>query len=62
MVDVKRTLLGMYGAVPGATYDILDNEKMKNKVELCEEVLELLDKFHPGRNYTSGEGTAWIGV
>ena len=53
MMDVKKGLISAYGNSYGSTYDVLDNEKIINKVKICEEMLELLAKFHPGRNYNA---------
>jgi len=53
MMDVKKGLISAYGNSYGSTYDVLDNEKIQNKVKICEEMLELLAKFHPGRNYNA---------
>lgn len=53
MMDVKKGLIAAYGNRYGSTYDVLDNQKIKNKVEICNEMLELLGKFHPGRNYNA---------
>jgi len=53
MMNVKKGLISAYGNSYGSTYDVLDNHKIKNKVKICEEMLELLSKFHPGRNYSA---------
>jgi len=53
MMDVKKGLISAYGNSYGSTYDVLDNEKIKEKVKICEEMLELVGKFHPGRNYNA---------
>lgn len=53
MMDVKKGLIAAYGSSYGSTYDVLDNEKIKNKVKICNVMLELLGKFHPGRNYNA---------
>lgn len=53
MMDVKKGLIAAYGSSYGSTYDVLDNQKIKNKVEICWNMLELLGKFHPGRNYNA---------
>ena len=50
-MDVKRQLVQGYGNSYGNTYDVLDNDKIKKKIEICEELLDLYSKFHPGYNY-----------
>ena len=50
-MDVKRQLVQGYGNSYGNTYDVLDNDKLKKKIQICEELLDLYSKFHPGYNY-----------
>ena len=51
MVEVKRCLVQTLGNTPGHTYDLLDPARIRAKVELCEELVALYAKFHPGLNY-----------
>jgi len=51
MMDIKKCLVQGYGNSYGNTYDVLTSDKIKTKIEICEELLELYAKFHPGYNY-----------
>ena len=51
MMDVKKYLIQAYGNSFGNTYDVLDNDKIRTKILICEEMIELYSKFHPGYNY-----------
>ena len=53
MMDIKKYLVQAYGNTYGSTYDVLDNEKIKAKIEICAELLTLYGKFHPGLNYSA---------
>merc|ERR1719397_2476119 len=53
MMDVKKCLVQSYGNMYGSTYNDLDSEKIKTKITICNELLELYSKFHPGYNYHS---------
>ena len=53
MMDVKKCLVNAYGNVYGSTYDVLPIEKIKTKIDICEELLSLYEKFHPGLNYAA---------
>ena len=53
MMDVKKHLVQAYGNSYGNTYDVLDNKKIQHKIEICEELLQLYSKFHPGFNYNA---------
>ena len=37
----------------GSTYDVLESEKIRTKITICNELLQLYAKFHPGYNYSS---------
>ena len=53
MMDVKKCLVQAYGNVYGSTYDVLPIEKIKTKIDICEELLSLYETFHPGLNYAA---------
>ena len=53
MMDVKKCLVQAYGNIYGSTYDVLPMEKIKTKIDICEELLSLYEKFHPGLNYAA---------
>ena len=37
----------------GSTYDVLESEKIRTKITICNELLQLYARFHPGYNYSS---------
>ena len=53
MMDVKKCLVQAYGNMHGSTYDVLESEKIRTKITICNELLQLYAKFHPGYNYSS---------
>ena len=53
MMDVKKCLVEAYGNMQVATYDVLETEKIRTKVTICNELLQLYARFHPGYNYNA---------
>ena len=49
-MDIKKCLVQGYGNSYGNTYDVLTSDKIKTKIEICEELLELNAKFYPGKD------------
>ena len=55
MVDRKYNLAKMYGRMPGFEADVMTDEQLRRKKQLCEEVLLVFNKIIPGRMRKKGE-------
>lgn len=54
MISLKNALVDSYGHVNGYLLSELPNALLRRKIELCEEVLEILDVFERGKSRARG--------
>lgn len=54
MILLKNALVDSYGHVNGYLLSELPNALLRRKIELCEEVLEILDVFERGKSRARG--------
>jgi len=54
LIDKKYTLAKMYGRMQGYEPDKMSDEQFRRKLQLCEEVLKVLDKIMPGQSRKRG--------
>ncbi len=45
---IKSQLISQYGNVPGYLYNDMSTEKIRRKIELCKEFVQVFDKIDPG--------------
>ena len=58
LIDKKYTLAKMYGRMVGYEADVLSDELLRRKRQLCEDVLQVFNIIMPGR--TRKRGKHWI--
>lgn len=54
MISVKQALIELYGRVPGYEMSKLPDILLERKLELCREVLKVLDVTEPGKTRARG--------
>jgi hypothetical protein len=54
MISLKNALVDSYGHVKGHLLSELDDALLRRKIELCEELLEILDVFEKGKSRARG--------
>lgn len=54
MIQIKSTLIELYGHVKDFSLSQLSDELLKRKIELCEDVLNILNIFEPGKSRSRG--------
>lgn len=54
MICIKNALIELYGYVNGHLLSELPDVLLRRKIELCEEVLEILDVFESGKSRARG--------
>lgn len=54
MISVKNALIDSYGHVKGHLLSELPDALLRRKIELCEEVLEILNVFERGKSRARG--------
>jgi hypothetical protein len=54
MISIKSALIELYGHVKDFSLSELSDELLKRKIDLCEDVLKILDIFEPGKSRSRG--------
>jgi hypothetical protein len=54
MISIKNALIDLYGHVKGHLLSELPDALLRRKIELCEEVLEILNVFEKGKSRARG--------
>jgi hypothetical protein len=54
MISIKNALVDSYGHIKGYLLSQLPDALLRRKIELCEEVLEILDVFEKGKSRARG--------
>lgn len=54
MICIKNALIELYGHVKGHLLSELPDILLRRKIELCEEVMEILDVFESGKSRARG--------
>lgn len=55
MTSLKHSLIQLYGRAPGYTFDDLPDILLERKIELCRQVLQVVDVVKPGINRFRGK-------
>lgn len=49
MTNIKQSLIELYGRVPEYRLQELSDEQLQRKIDLCKDVMRVLDIFEPGK-------------